>query len=115
MEQQQNNPIPKDQLDLPVGYDFLDRPIPLRNYKKELENQLTRFRTKEKEFEDDRRKLALERLRKVKNYGEFRVAGYGIINRERALLEIENSSDLGDYLITVEMNTIKVMIEKIEK
>ncbi len=102
--------IPNDQWDLPIGFMLNGAPITLNNYSGiGMYTMSERFNEKDYDSEE-MKQLVLNRIRSVDNYGTFSFNKVRV-DREMAIKEVEEGTELGDYIIEIEMETITAMIE----
>ena len=113
-DQQYNPKIPKDQWELPIGFLSNGDPVTLINFKKHREFIMLDEYSTDAYNQEAVRRLVLNRLNKVKNYGSFSFNNEHI-NKDKAIREVEKGSELGDYIIAIEMETIKALIEVLDK
>lgn len=106
-----NHPkIPNDQWDLPIGYMPDGTPITLSNYQSLDVNTIAEQFNEKKFRSEEKRQLVLNRIKNVENYGSFSFNNERV-DRGRAIKAVQANTELGDYIIEIEMETIKALIE----
>lgn len=104
--------VVEEQSGLPVGYDV--RSGELVQFE-EARGDLSRLRAQASLSEAERESLALGRLEASRDWPERIVLPDGRVDRERALREIRGGTDLGQYLVEVEMNAVKIVRELLDE
>lgn len=97
-----------EQLDLPVSFDTNGSPVTLRDLVvggPSLSQSALTF--------DQRVKIAAERIKR-QPYAEIATIGAGVINRERAIAEIEAKSPIGRVLIEAENHLIDKLMKEVK-
>lgn len=106
-----NHPkIPSDQWDLPIGYKSDGTLITLNDYNSLDIHTITEQVEKKNLRSEEKKQLVLNRIKSVKNYGSFSFNDVRV-DREKAIMEVQTNSPLGDYIIEIEMETINAMLE----
>lgn len=109
----ERNKIPKDQWNLVIGIDENGDEITLEDYDSNQKEGIIPFQV-DSIPEAAKKKLALNRLENVKNYGVFRLPGVGKVDREKAIELIKEDSEHAKYLIQLELKTIDLMVQRLK-
>jgi hypothetical protein len=96
------------QLNLPVTFDAKGKPVTLLDFVKGVPSLSQSSLT-----HSQRAKLTAERIRREPE-AEIATIGSGMINKERAIAEIEAQSPIGEVLVEAEQRLINRLIKEAE-
>lgn len=108
---QDSSNVPEEQWDLPIGFKDDGTPMSLREFKNiERDHMHLAAIT----F-DDLQNLVTMRIKAQDKYPSIMMLGKGKVDKERALQEIRENSDVGEYIVELERRVIEMMKEEAQK
>lgn len=114
LPQSENSKIPKDQWELPIGFDNEGKEIRLIDLKENPDRPEKMLLFEQEDYSEiEMRELVIKRLEGVDNYSSFQL-GQEVIDLQRAKEEVENKTKLGAAIIEIEMETIKAMVRNMD-
>jgi hypothetical protein len=103
--------IPAEQLDLPVGFDPVGKLVTLREAMKPEHASVVSMASLSPE---KRAELTVKRIEAQPKF-ELGMVGAGIVDKKRAIEEVNAQSDVGRVLMEIEQRVINSVLEQARK
>ncbi len=104
--------VPEDQWDLPVGFNEKGDIVTLREYANTKTREIFQLSAIP---HNQLKELIQLRIEKQKEYPELFMLGKGKVDKARALKELKKESDIGEYIIELELRVINMVKEEVKK